>query len=250
MPVSGVALGSLEIAPQRPAHAGELRMRGQCSPLRNVGQRNFDTDVSACHGTERLDGDGIFPAGKLVVFQPGVDAATPYKMIVKNSPGHTSGAIKAGGTEAIPLHHINLDAALRVEIGPEQYPTKGTAVLHGNAQVCNKGFEQRIDAVRPGTAGDKAFHFQCGQPGQLGGNALRQAQTVQRVFAAVTPWAAGIVHLCPEGDGTLHGGRHADADGSVLPEPEPGLLPQPRKQFVKHYLALQSAQRMSGANIV
>lgn len=225
-------------------------MRGQCSPLDNVGQRNFNADVSACHGTERLDCDGVFFAGKLVVFQPGVDTSAPHQMIVKNSPGHTSGAVKAGGAEAISLHHIDLDVALRGEIGPEQHSAQSTAVFHGNAQVGNKGLEQLVDAVCPGTAGNKTFHFQRGQPGQFSGNALGQAQTVQRVFSAVTPWAAGIVHLCPEGDGTLHGGRHADVDGSVLPKPKPGLLPQPRKQLVKHYLALQSAQRMSGANIV
>ena len=225
-------------------------MRGQCSPLGNVSQGDFNADVSACHGTERLDGDGILSAGKLVAFQPGVDASAPHQMIVKNSPGHTSGAVKASGTEAISLHHIDLDVASRVEIGTEQHSAQSTAVLHGNAQVGNKGLEQLIDSVCPGTAGNKTFHFQRGQPSQLGSNALRQTQTVQRVFAAVTPWAAGIVHLRPEGDGTLHGGRHADVDGSVLPEPKPGLLPQPRKQLVKHYLALQSAQRMSGANIV
>ena len=185
-----------------------------------------------------------------MILQPGVDAATPHQMIVKDSPGHTSGAVEVGGTKAVSLHHVNLDAARRVEVGPEQYPSQSTSVLHRNAQVSNKGPEQLMDAVCPGTAGNKTFHFQRGQPGQLGSDALGQAQTVQRVFAAVTPWAAGIVHLCPEGDGALHRGRHTDADRRIFPEPEPGLLSQPRKQLVKHYLALQSAQRMNGANIV
>ena len=107
-----------------------------------------------------------------------------------------------------------------------------------------------VDAVGAGTAGNKAFHFQRGQTGQLRCNTLGQLQAVQGVLAAVAPRPAGIVHLRPQDDRILHAVGHAGADSGIFTEQQPRFLPQPEKQSIKHYFRLQSAQRISGASIV
>lgn len=139
MPVGGVAAGYSEKAPERAVYAGKLGMRGDRGPLRHIGQRHLDAEVCAGHGAERLDRDAVRAAGKLVIFQTGVNAVSAHQMVIKNSPGHTARAVKAGRAETITLHGIDLHAALCIEEGPEQDAAQCTAVLHRRAQVCNEG---------------------------------------------------------------------------------------------------------------
>ena len=225
-------------------------MWGDRSPFRNIGQRHLDAEVCTGHGTERLDRDAVRAAGKLVIFQTGINAVAAHQMVIKNSPGHAARAVKAGRAEAIPLHSIDLDASLCIEEGPEQDAAQRTAVFHRGAQICNERLQHGVDAVGSGTAGNNAFHFKRGQTGQLRCNTLGQLQAVQGVLAAVAPRPAGIVHLRPQDDRILHAVGHAGADGGIFTEQQPRFLPQPEKQSVKHYFRLQSAQRISGASIV
>ena len=185
-----------------------------------------------------------------MILQTGINAVAAHQMVIKNSPGHAARAVKAGRAEAVTLHSIDLYAALCIDKGPEQDAAQCTAVFHRRAQICNEGLQHGVDAIGAGTAGNKAFHFQRGQPGQLRCNALGQFQAVQGILAAMAPRAAGIVHLCPQDDRILHAVGHAGADSGIFTEQQPRFLPQPEKQSIKHYFRLQSAQRISGASIV
>ena len=138
MPVGGVAAGNLEAAPQRAIHAGELRVRGNGSPFRNIGQWDLNAEVRTGHGAKRLDRDGVPVAGKLVIFQSGEDAVAAHKVVIKNSPGHASGAVKAGRTEAVALHHVNLNAALCIEKRAEQHTAQCAAVLDRDPKPRNE----------------------------------------------------------------------------------------------------------------
>ena len=204
VPISGIAAGHSEIAPKRTVYIGELGVWGDRSPFRNIGQRHLDAEVCTGHGTERLDRDAVRAAGKLVIFKTSVNAVAKHQMVIKNSPGHAARAVKAGRAEAIPLHSIDLDAALCIEEGPEQDAAQRTAVFHRGAQICNERLQHGVDAVGSGTAGNNAFHFKRGQTGQLRCNTLGKLQAVQGVLAAVAPRSAGIVHLRPQDDRILH----------------------------------------------
>lgn len=162
-----------------------------------------------------------------MIFKTSVNAVAAHQMVIKNSPGHAARAVKAGRTEAVTLHSIDLDAALCVDKRPEQDAAQRTAVFHRSAQICNERLQHGVDAVGAGAAGNKTLHFQRGQPGQLGSNAFGQTQTVKGVLAAMAPRPATVIHLRPQDNGIFHAVGHADTDGSILTEQQPRFLPQP-----------------------